>query len=125
VAATPGAATAAAGGAVTRTQHVSITIGAGDRTGEANFALVPGVPVRVAITNHTREFHTFTISALGLSALVRPAAAHAPRTTVVTFTPNAYGTLAWHCAICPSGAHGQPHAMRGMLYLIVDPAANG
>jgi len=104
-------------------QNVSITLQAGDRISAPNFALAPGVPVRLTVVNFTHEFHTFTIAGLKVSALILPALGHTPKTTVVTFTPLATGALRWHCAICPSGAHGMRHTMGGEVYLIIDPSA--
>lgn len=106
--------------AAPRTQNLSITIRAGDRIVEPNFALAAGVPVHLTVHNFTHEFHTFTIAKLGVSALIRPSQA-----TSITFTPQAVGTFAWRCVICPSGQHGHAHAMEGALYLIVDPSAVG
>jgi hypothetical protein len=104
-------------------QNVSITFLAGDRVSAPNFALAPGVPVRLTVVNFTHEFHTFTIAGLKVSALILPALGHTPKTTLVTFTPLATGALRWHCVICPSGAHGQRHVMSGEVYLIIDPSA--
>lgn len=101
-------------------QKVALTIAAGDRMREANVALAPGLPVQVTIVNRTREFHTFTIPGLKVSELIRPAGA-----TTFTFTPERWGTFAWHCLVCPSGHHGRPHAMGGVVYLITDPSALG
>lgn len=104
-------------------QKVSITLRAGDRVMEPNVALAPGVPVRLTVVNFTHDFHTFTIAGLDVSALVLPALGLTPQRTLVTFTPRATGALRWHCVICPSGAHGQRHAMGGEVYLIIDPSA--
>jgi hypothetical protein len=104
-------------------QRVSIVIQAGDRVLAPNFALAPGVPVRLTVVNFTREFHTFTIAGLKVSALIRPAVGQTPRTTIVAFTPQASGVYTWHCVICPSGAHGRRHAMGGDVYVIIDPSA--
>ncbi len=117
------AAAWAAPAARSRAQAVSITLRAGDRVDEPNVALAPGVPVRVTVTNETREFHTFTVPGLGVSELVRPAGAHAATRTTFTFTANRWGAFAWHCLVCPSDAHGRPHAMGGTLYAITDPSA--
>ena len=105
------------------TQHVAITIRGGDRILEPNFALAPGVPVQITVTNFTHEFHTFTIPGLKVSALILPSVGHTPKTTVVAFTPRAAGPFAWRCVICPSGAHGQRHVMGGTVYMIIDPSA--
>lgn len=106
-----------------RTQHVSLTIRGGDRIPGPNFALAPGVPVQITVTNFTHEFHTFTIQGLKVSALILPAVGHTPRATVVAFTAHFTGAFGWHCVICPSGAHGQRHAMGGTVYVIIDPSA--
>ena len=105
-------------------QSIKVTIMAGDHlyTG-GNFALAPGVPIRVSVTNYTREFHTFTVPALGISELIRPARANAANTTTFTFTAHNWGAFAWHCQICPSGIHGRMHQMGGTLYVIVNPSA--
>ena len=104
-------------------QNVSITIRAGDHVLAPNFALAPGVPVRLTVVNFTHEFHTFTVAGLKVSALILPALGHTPKATVVTFTPHATGTFRWHCVICPSGAHGRRHAMGGEVYVIINPSA--
>jgi hypothetical protein len=109
--------------ALPQAQNVSITIRAGDRVMAPNVALAPDVPVRLTVVNFTHDFHTFTIAGLDVSALVLPALGLTPQRTLVTFTPRATGALRWHCVICPSGAHGQRHAMSGEVYLIIDPSA--
>lgn len=104
-------------------QKVGITILTGDRVTEANIALAPGVPVRITVTNYTREFHTFTAPELGLSELILPARGHTATKTTFSFTPHQGGSFAWRCVICPSGTHGRPHSMDGILYLIINPSA--
>ena len=104
-------------------QNVSIIFRAGDRVSAPNFALAPGVPVRLTVVNFTHEFHTFTVARLKVSALILPALEQTPKRTIVAFTPHATGVLRWHCAICPSGAHGMRHVMGGEVYLIIDPSA--
>jgi len=106
-----------------QTQQMSITIRSGDRVVAPNVALAPGVPVRLTVVNYTHEFHTFTIAGLRVSALILPAIGQTPRRTLVAFTPRGNGAFTWRCVICPSGAHGHAHAMRGEVYLIIDPAA--
>jgi heme/copper-type cytochrome/quinol oxidase subunit 2 len=124
---TIGSASAAAPGPVAQpagvhTQLVSITIRSGDRIVEPNFALAPGVPVQIRVTNFTHEFHTFTIPGLKVNALILPSVGQTPKTTVVAFTPQFAGPFTWRCVICPSGAHGQRHAMDGTVYMILDPS---
>jgi heme/copper-type cytochrome/quinol oxidase subunit 2 len=104
-------------------QKVEITIRTGDRVTEANIALAPGVPVRITVTNYTREFHTFTIPGLGLSELILPARGQTAKKTTFSFTAHQWGSFAWHCVICPTRMHGTPHAMGGTIYLITDPSA--
>jgi hypothetical protein len=104
-------------------QNVSITIRAGDQVFAPNFALAPGVPVRLTVVNFTHEFHTFTVARLKVSALILPALGQTPKRTIVAFTPHATGAFRWHCVICPSGAHGRRHEMGGEVYVIIDPSA--
>ncbi len=105
------------------TQSVSIVIRVGDRVLAPNFALAPGVRVRLTVVNFTHEFHTFTVAGLKVSALIQPALGLTPKTTIVAFTPHATGAFRWHCVICPSGAHGRRHTMNGEVYVIIDPSA--
>jgi len=121
------AALAVAGSAValpgrTHVQHAGLVLLRGDRVLEQNFALAPGVPVRMTVTNYTSEFHTFTVPALHVSKLIAPAHGTTPATTTFTFTPLGWGAFAWTCLLCPSGAHGRPHAMGGTMYAIIDPS---
>jgi hypothetical protein len=119
----PAATTIAARPASPHTQNISITIQAGDHVLAPNFALAPGVPVRVTVTNFTHEFHTFTITGLKVSVLILPALGQTSKTTIVAFTPHATGAFSWRCVICPSGTHGRRHAMSGKVYVIIDPSA--
>lgn len=108
----------AAASRATRVQTITITIVHGDRVAQAaNFALAPGVPVRVTVRNETGDFHTFTVPAQRVSELIAP-----DRTTSFVFTPTGWGAFAWHCLICPAGMHGHAHTMGGMLYVIVSPS---
>jgi hypothetical protein len=111
----------AAPAAKVHVQKVELTILPGGRLVDPNVALAPGLPVRMTVTNTTKEFHTFTVPALGLSRLILPADKHGARKTTFSFETNQWGSLAWYCIICPSGIHG-PHAMHGTLYLIIDPS---
>ena len=104
-------------------QNVSITLQAGDHVLAPNFALAPGVPIRLTVVNFTHEFHTFTVAGLKVSALILPALGQTPKRTIVAFTPHATGAFRWHCVICPSGAHGRRHEMGGEVYVIIDPSA--
>ena len=113
--------------AKSRVHALTITIVGPARGGErltppSNFAVAPGVPVKVTVTNFTREFHTFTIPGLHVSRLILPARGQTPRKTTFTFTPAKGGSFAWFCAICRSGDHGHPHAMGGTIWAIIDPS---
>ena len=68
----------------------------------------------LTIRNHTKQFHTFTVRALGIAVLVRPL-----RSTSVTFVAP-YGVYRWRCVICASHAHPHMHAMVGRMYAIIN-----
>jgi len=98
-------------------QYATLTIArGGEHVMPMNIAVRPGVPVVLNINNYSREYHTFTIRALGVSFLVLPAKGAWARVTTVRFTPPAVGgSLAWRCAICPSGSHRARHVMGGTI----------
>lgn len=108
-----------AGASLWPPQTVTMTITSGDRASPANVAVWPGVRVVVAIRNHSHAFHTFTIPALRVGALILPARGAAPQVTRVTFTAPRHGVVTWLCVICPSGIHGLEHAMTGKVYAMV------
>ncbi len=85
----------------------------------ANLAVRSGGTTTLVIRNHTSLFHTFTVRALGLSVLVRPARAGGVRTTSVTFVAP-HGVYVWRCVLCASSSHPEMHAMRGKVYAIVN-----
>jgi hypothetical protein len=85
-----------------------------------NFAIAPGVAVRVTVKNFTHQLHTFTVPGLGLSAAILPARGRAPRTTTFTFVAYQGGTFAWHCVVCVGQHHR--HVMAGTVYAIIDPS---
>lgn len=85
----------------------------------ANLAVRSGGSTTLVLRNHTHLFHTFTIPALGISVLVRPATSRGAWTTSVTFIAP-YGVYAWHCVLCDSPAHPHMHAMTGKVYAIVN-----
>jgi heme/copper-type cytochrome/quinol oxidase subunit 2 len=87
-----------------------------------NIAIAAGLPVRVTVTNYTREYHTFTISGLNVSALILPARGQTPRTTTFTFTASRVGVFRWYCVFCAEGKHGKPHTMGGTVYVIINPS---
>lgn len=84
------------------------------------FAIEPGLPVHIIVTNYTRRFHTFTAPGLGVSALIRPAHGSTPARTVVTFTSREYGVFSWACLLCPGHQVGNTAAMRGKIYAIMN-----
>lgn len=104
-----------------QTQHVDLTILpviparglVDDRVVEPNFAVQPGVPVTIAVTNYTTVVHTFTVPGLGVSFAVKPGAKGSPVTTTFTFTPNKRGAFAWHCAHCLGHMTGTIYAIVG------------
>jgi hypothetical protein len=101
-------------------QTVTMTITSQrDQAAPANFAVWPGELVVLKVRNYSHEFHTFTIPALGVSALILPAKGSGPRVTTIRFTAQKHGVVTWLCVICPSGIHGQVHAMNGKIYSMV------
>ena len=115
----------------TRAAHVqtfAVTIrssGLGDaeRVSPESIAIAPGVPVRVTVTNFTREFHTFTIPGLHLSRLIFPANGQTPRKTTFTFTARVGSSFAWYCVLCKHDGAGPHHQqMGGTVYVIIDPS---
>jgi len=107
-------------------QHASLTIAPGGATMAAervlgqNFAIEPGVPVRLTITNVTHRDHTFTIKSLGVSVLVGPAAGNVPTSRTVTFTTRGYGVFDWNCLLCPDAHHeATTMQMGGKIYSII------
>jgi hypothetical protein len=110
------------------TQHLRLMIvgqGSDARAVPAmgNIAVAAGVRVEVTVTSYSREYHTFTVPGLDVSALIPPARGHAPRTTTFTFTPSKRGSFAWHCVFCTGGDHGVAHRMGGTVFAIIDPSA--
>ena len=121
------AALASASAVVARSQatapmQVTIDIraaGAVEAASPANIAVRAGGRVTVTIRNHTTLFHTFTIRALGLSAIVRPASHGTPGVAKLTFVAP-YGVYTWRCLLCSTPAHPHMHAMKGTVYAIVN-----
>jgi len=111
------ALTASAPASLPLPQIVTMTITSnGDRAVPMSFAVRPGVPVVLNVSNYSHQFHTFTIRALGVSVLILPAKGSWPRVTTVRFTTQR--SVSWLCVICPSGIHGHLHAMAGKVYTI-------
>jgi heme/copper-type cytochrome/quinol oxidase subunit 2 len=120
-------AAAAAGGAVApplwthgvftaKSQHIGFTIrpaASDERVSVSNFAVRPGDPVTVTVTNYTAKAHTFTAPGLGISAMIPAGSQAHPRTTVFTFTAGSMGTFRWWCAT-PCGDN-----MGGTIYAVM------
>jgi heme/copper-type cytochrome/quinol oxidase subunit 2 len=87
-----------------------------------NIAVAPGIPVQLTVTNHTGEFHTFTIPALHVSALIYPARGKTARKSTFHFTAWAPGKYRWFCAFCRHGGKNHRETMAGAIYAIIDPA---
>jgi hypothetical protein len=85
----------------------------------AIFAIRAGGTTTIVFRNHTQVFHTFTIRALGISVLVRPAHRNGVRVTTVSFVAPA-GVYEWRCVICTTPAHPHMHAMQGKVYAIIN-----
>ena len=104
-----------------RPQTVTMTITRyGEHAVPMNIAVWPGELVVLNVRNYSHEFHTFTVPALGMSALILPAKGSGPRVTTVRFmAQKQHRPVSWLCVICPSGIHGQPHAMAGKVYSMV------
>src|SRR5665213_2470610 len=81
----------------------------------ANVAIRAGGTTTIIVRNHTPLFHTFTIRALGISVLVRPAHGNVVRLASVSFVAP-YGVYEWRCLLCATPAHPHMHVMRGKVY---------
>jgi hypothetical protein len=79
----------------------------------ANFAVQPGVAVRITIVNYTQRPHTLTTPGLGTSFLIRAGTANAPVRTTFSFVGNKYGVFRWRCLL-PCGQD-----MSGYVYAII------
>ena len=97
-------------------QTLTITVSETDHASPMNVAVWPGEKVVLRVRNYSHAFHTFTIPALGVSALILPSKGVGARVTRVTFVAQRHGVVDWLCVICPSGIHGKSHVMRGKLY---------
>lgn len=95
------------------------TAGHDESAQPANLAVRAGGTVEITFRNHTQLSHTFTIKALGISVLIRPARGEGVRMTTVSFVAP-YGVYDWQCMFCATGVHSHMHAMRGKVYAIVN-----
>ena len=106
------------------TQQVAITIVpsstsmAAERVVSENFAIQPGIPVRITLVNRTHAFHNFYVKALGVSMIVGPAHGSVPAKSSVTFVTQRYGVFDWTCLTCPAG-HAETQPMGGKIYSII------
>jgi len=118
------AATAVTAGGTSAAAPMRITVnifpaGHDEITQPANLAVRAGGTVEITFRNHTPLFHTFTIKALGISMLIKPAHDGSVTLTTVSFVAP-YGVYTWRCLLCASGAHPHMHAMGGKVYAIVN-----
>lgn len=93
-----------------------------ERVSPENLAIAPGVLARITFTNFTRQFHTFTVPGLHVSALIFPARGQTPRKTTFTFTAYEGGSFAWYCVFCAQGRPGHDGPMGGRVYVIINPS---
>jgi hypothetical protein len=84
-----------------------------ERVTGSNFAVRPGVPVRVVIWNYTGELHSFTSPELGVNVAILPGSLAHPHRAVFTFVAHRYGRISWHCSV-PCGGY-----MGGNVYAII------
>lgn len=103
---------------LTMVLHPSTAMAHGEHVSMPNFAVEPGLPVQLTVTNYTHRFHTFTVAGLGLSKLILPARGGKPTTTTITFTVPRFGVFEWACLLCPDGAR-DTQAMHGKVYATV------
>ena len=105
-------------------QQVAITITpsstsmAAEGVVSENFAIQPGIPVRITLVNRTHAFHNFTVKALGVSMIVGPAHGSIATKATVTFVTQRYGVFDWTCLTCPAG-HAETQPMGGKVYSII------
>ncbi len=88
---------------------------------QGNIAVASGIPVQLTVTNYTSEFHTFTIPALHVSALIYPARGKTARKSTFHFTAWAPGRYRWFCGLCRHGDKNHRETMGGTIYAIIDP----
>lgn len=107
------------------TQQVAITITpsgtpmAAERVVSENFAIQPGIPVRITLVNRTHGFHNFYIKTLGVSLVVGPAHGSTPAKATITFVARKYGVFDWTCLTCPAEHPATSHPMGGKVYAII------
>jgi hypothetical protein len=99
--------------------HLTGSASHGEHVTLPTFAVEPGLPVHVTFTNYTHKVHTFTVPALGISAVIGAAHGTTPGKTVVTFTAHAHGAFDWHCLLCPVQGGANSEVMKGKIYAIV------
>jgi plastocyanin len=102
--------------------HLTMSIypaGADEQTLPANIAVRAGGTVTITFRNYTHRFHTFTIRALGVSALIWPATrGKSVALSHVTFVAP-YGVYTWRCLFCGTHMHSGTHPMEGKVYAII------
>lgn len=103
--------------------HLTMNIrplGADETTLPANIAVRAGGTVTITFRNYTHRAHTFTIRALGIAALIRPAReGENVAVSHVTFVAP-YGVYTWRCLFCATSMHPGTHSMHGKMYAIIN-----
>jgi hypothetical protein len=94
-------------------QNVKERLAPDERVTGSNFAVRPGVPVRVVVLNYTDELHSFTSLELGVNVAILPGSLTHPHKAVFTFVAHTYGRISWHCGV-PCGGY-----MGGNVYAII------
>ena len=94
-------------------QSVKERLAPDERVTGSNFAVRPGVSVRVVVLNYTNELHSFTSPELGVNVAILPGSLAHPHRAVFTFTAHTYGRISWHCGV-PCGGY-----MGGNVYAII------
>jgi hypothetical protein len=84
-----------------------------ERVDDSNFAVRPGVVVRVVVWNYTNRLHSFASRELGVNVAILPGSLAHPHEAVFTFVAHTYGRISWYCAV-PCGDH-----MGGSVYAII------
>jgi heme/copper-type cytochrome/quinol oxidase subunit 2 len=94
-------------------QNVKERLAPDERVAGSNFAVEPGVPVRVVVWNYTNMLHSFTSPELGVNVAILPGSLAHPHRAVFTFVAHTYGRIRWYCAV-PCGGY-----MGGNVYAII------
>lgn len=85
-----------------------------ERVDGSNFAVRPGITVRVVVWNYTQTVHSFDSPGLHVNAAILPGSSTHPVKSVFTFEPRTYGRVTWYCSV-PCGGY-----MGGNVYVLGD-----